>query len=142
MTAPASLSPPASTSTSSPSSSTRGASRRGSAPKLSAGKVTYPGEKSVRRVEEDGEYVRDVLGRRGEDGPGRELLFDVYLDGELVDDLPSLDDVRDRRAREVGRLPEAVLEIEEPSTYPIEVSDGLERLTREVHDELVAQVGD
>ncbi|HKJ59954.1 MAG TPA: nicotinate phosphoribosyltransferase, partial [Halobacteriales archaeon] len=72
----------------------------------------------------------------------RELLVDVYRDGDLVYDLPSLDDVRDRRAREVRMLPEAVREIEEPSTYPIEVSDGLERLTREVQDELVAQVDD
>ncbi|HKJ59141.1 MAG TPA: nicotinate phosphoribosyltransferase, partial [Halobacteriales archaeon] len=73
--------------------------------KLSAGKVTYPGEKSVRRIEEGGEYVRDVLGRRREGGPGRELLVDVYRDGDLVYDLPSLDEVRDRRDREVGRLP-------------------------------------
>jgi len=110
--------------------------------KLSAGKVTYPGEKSVRRTETHGEYAGDVLGRRGEDGPGRELLVDVYDDGDLVYDLPTLDEIRERRAREVARLPEAVREIEAPETYPVEVSDGLAGLTRALRDELSARVGD
>ena len=109
--------------------------------KLSTGKVTYPGAKSVRRVEEDGRYVRDVVGLRGEDGPGRELLVDVYDDGDLVYDLPSLEVVRDRRAQEVARLPVEVRRIREPSAYPVEVSDGLERTTRELQGNLEARVG-
>ncbi|MFB6353103.1 MAG: nicotinate phosphoribosyltransferase [Halobacteriales archaeon] len=103
--------------------------------KLSAGKQTYPGEKSVRRVEGADGFERDVLDVRGADG---DLLVDVYRDGELVYDLPDLEAVRERAAEQVRQLPVAVREIRDPAAYPVEVGDGLERTTRETREALAA----
>jgi nicotinate phosphoribosyltransferase len=93
--------------------------------KLSSGKVTYPGPKRVGRVERDGEFVRDVLGRRGEDGPGRDLLDTVVDGGELVSDCPPLDEIRETTRRNVAALPDAVRALRAPATYEVAVSDGL-----------------
>ncbi|MDX1745689.1 MAG: nicotinate phosphoribosyltransferase [Halobacteriales archaeon] len=106
--------------------------------KLSPGKVTYPGPKSVRRVERDGSFERDVLARRDEDVEGEEQLVPVYEDGSLVYDLPTLEDAQARTRRQLRRLPDDVHRLREPATYPVEVSAELETLTDEVSEELSA----
>jgi nicotinate phosphoribosyltransferase len=106
--------------------------------KLSTGKVTYPGAKSVRRITDDGELVRDVLGRRGEDLPGDEQLVTVVEDGELVADLPSLDTVRDRALETLETLPAEYRRLEDPEPYPVEISDGLQGETDALRSELEA----
>ena len=106
--------------------------------KLSPGKVTYPGPKSVRRVERDGSFERDVLARRDEDVEGEEQLVPVYEDGSLVYDLPTLEDAQARTRRQLRRLPDDVHRLREPATYPVEVSAELETLTDEVSEELTA----
>ena len=93
--------------------------------KLSSGKVTYPGAKRVGRVERDGRFVRDVVGRRDEAVAGEDLLVTVVDDGDVVYDLPKLDEIRETARRSVRALPEAVRAIEEPATYDVEISEGL-----------------
>lgn len=105
--------------------------------KLSAGKVTYPGRKSVRRVQRDGAFERDVLATREETVAGEDLLVPVFEAGELVYDVPTLDEVRDRRAEQVARLPTGVREIRDPVTYPVDVSERLEETTASVRTDLV-----
>jgi len=114
--------------------------------KLSTGKVTYPGQKRVYRFERDGEYAGDVLALRDEavpdrEGTGRDLLVDVFRDGERVYDLPTLEETRDRCRRAVERLPRSVRAIRDPSPYPVEVGDGLARTTRELSARLAEEVG-
>ena len=91
--------------------------------KLSAAKETYPSEKSVVRVGGAEGHERDVIDERGAEG---DLLVDVYREGELVYDLPPLEAVRDRAAREVQALPDGVRSITDPATYPVEIGAGLE----------------
>ncbi|MFB6155085.1 MAG: nicotinate phosphoribosyltransferase [Haloferacaceae archaeon] len=110
--------------------------------KLSTGKVTYPGAKSVRRVERDGRFERDVLAERGEDAPGEELLETVVADGEAVADPPSLDDARARRAANLSKLPEGVRALRSPEAYPVETSEGLDATTGTVRAELEEMVRD
>lgn len=58
--------------------------------------------------------------------------------GELVYDLDSLSDIRDRTHRTLERLPPAVRTIKDPSEYPVTVSDGLEATTETLEAELRA----
>ncbi|MFB6069566.1 MAG: nicotinate phosphoribosyltransferase [Halanaeroarchaeum sp.] len=109
--------------------------------KLSTGKVTYPGQKSVRRTTEDGAFAGDVLAERGEDGPGEELLETVIEGGDRVADLPSLDAIRERRAEQVRRLPADVRAIRDPAPYPVRVSEGLETTTQSLRADLQARCG-
>ena len=104
--------------------------------KLSSGKVTYPGEKRVGRVEADGAYVHDVLGKRDEAGPGRDLLEPVVRAGERVSASPTLDEIRETTRRNVRSLPPAVRDIEEPGTYEVRVSDGLAAETERLRTRL------
>jgi len=108
--------------------------------KLSSGKVTYPGPKSVRRVERDGQFVRDVLGERGEDGPGAELLEPVIADGEVVREPPSLASIRERSLANLRRLPADVRAFEDPATYPVEASARLDETTAALRGELEEMV--
>ncbi|WP_136602708.1 nicotinate phosphoribosyltransferase [Salinigranum halophilum] len=109
--------------------------------KLSSGKLTYPGEKRVGRVEADGVYVHDVLGKRDEAGPGRDLLEPVVRAGERVSAPPTLDEIRETTRRNVRSLPPAVRDIEEPGTYEVRVSDGLAAETERLRTRLERREG-
>ncbi|MFB6171529.1 MAG: nicotinate phosphoribosyltransferase [Haloarculaceae archaeon] len=109
--------------------------------KLSTGKATYPGRKCVRRVERAGQFHHDVLGRRGEGGAGEPLLVDVFVDGDLVADLPDLPAVRERTLAQLRSLPADVRRIRDPSTYPVRVSDGLRALADDLRADLEARYG-
>ncbi|MDY6774014.1 MAG: nicotinate phosphoribosyltransferase, partial [Candidatus Nanohaloarchaea archaeon] len=103
--------------------------------KLSEGKTTWPGRKSVRRREEGGKYTGDTLGQADEE-LGGELLVQVFEDGELVRNLPGLEEVRERAERERRKLPERVRDIENPQEYPVEVSDQLQDAAQRLEQEL------
>lgn len=105
--------------------------------KLSTGKVTYPCAKRVHRVGE-GDDRRDLLGRRDEDLPGEDLLVDVMADGEVTDEQPTLDSIRDRATQARHDLPEAVRANRDPARYPVNVSDGLADTVERVQAELQA----
>ena len=104
--------------------------------KLSEGKATYPGAKSVHRIEEDGEYSRDVLGLREESLPGEEQLISVIEGGERVIYLPDLDAIRDTVRERRGKLPEGCRRIKEPEPYDVRISEGLRTETEGLRDVL------
>ncbi|ELY58698.1 nicotinate phosphoribosyltransferase [Natronolimnohabitans innermongolicus] len=108
--------------------------------KLSAGKVTYPGAKSVRRTESDGRYAGDVLGLCEEDCPGTELLVTVLEDGERVVDLPALETIRERARERRRKLPERHRRIDDPDPYEVRISDGLQRSTEDLRETLESRV--
>ncbi|MFW6448110.1 MAG: nicotinate phosphoribosyltransferase [Halobacteriota archaeon] len=108
--------------------------------KLSTGKVTYPNAKSVRRLGDD-TAERDILGEADEELPGEELLTDVLADGEVVYDWPDIETIRDRARDQLARLPEATRRIEDPATYPVAVSEGLQATVDRVQGELRAGIG-
>lgn len=109
--------------------------------KLSTGKVTYPGAKSVRRFTGQGGHRRDVLAREDEDVGGEELLVDVVRDGDLVYEFPELEAVRESTLDTLEKLPAAVRAIEDPTEYPVEVSDGLAATTERVRAEIGQEMG-
>ncbi|MDG5761267.1 nicotinate phosphoribosyltransferase [Natronococcus sp. A-GB1] len=109
--------------------------------KLSPGKVTYPGQKQIYRVERDGSFVRDVLATRGESVDGRPLLETVVEDGLLVANPPALSAVRERTRSQLERLPERHCRVSEPDAYEVRISDGLERLRQETEREIADREG-
>ncbi|WP_433623051.1 nicotinate phosphoribosyltransferase [Halomicrococcus sp. NG-SE-24] len=106
--------------------------------KLSAGKVTYPNAKSVRRVEGEDGYERDVVGLREEadELPGEEQLVTVFEDGERVRDLPGLDALQDRARERRRKLPAGCRDLRDPDEYPVEVGDELRARTDDLAAEL------
>lgn len=107
--------------------------------KLSEGKVTYPGAKSVRRFG-DSTDTKDVIACPNEDIGGRELLVDIVNDGELIYDLPSLDEIRRSTQEGIQRLPTEVRRLRNPTDYSVDVSEKLARTTEQVQAGLSARM--
>jgi nicotinate phosphoribosyltransferase len=95
--------------------------------KTSPGKPILPGRKQVFRVEEGGRYVRDVIARWDETGPGRPLLQQVMRNGERVPAAAdSLAAARARAAEALALLPGHVLSLHHADPpYPVEISEAL-----------------
>jgi nicotinate phosphoribosyltransferase len=96
--------------------------------KMSPDKPILPGRKQVYRVEERGRAVRDVIGRWGEDLPGRPLLRQVMRSGaRLASGDESLQNARDRANDELARLPEGIRGIESAdAAFPVGASSELQ----------------
>ena len=107
--------------------------------KLSSGKATLPGRKQVWRYHRDGRFAGDVLGLETEtpSPPSRTpdaalveaLLHPTLRRGELVKPLPSLKELQHRAAAQLEALPPAARRLENPVTYPTELSTALQELT-------------
>ena len=105
--------------------------------KLSSGKVTLPAKKQVHRVVDgQGRWLEDVIALEGEDltlkGEAYPLLVKVMEGGEVVYDLPSLEEIRARCLEAVDRLPRELktLEAFPEEELPVKLSPGLDELTR------------
>ena len=100
--------------------------------KQSADKHTYPGRKQVfRQLDRRGRYRRDVVGLASEELEGERLLVPVMRSGELVGELPSLDEARARAAQSLAKLPPRYRRLQDPSRYPVRWSRRLEALRSE-----------
>jgi len=107
--------------------------------KLSAGKVTLPAKKQVYRVlDGQGKWKEDVIALEKENLVFEEeaypLLVKVMEGGEVVYDLPSLEEVRSRCLEAVGRLPAEyrILEAFSEEELPVRLSPALEALTEKL----------
>jgi nicotinate phosphoribosyltransferase len=109
--------------------------------KLSTGKVTYPGAKSIRRVERDNEYAHDVLGLRDEETEGEEQLVPVIDDGNLVYEFPDLSTIQEVAGRNRWKVPPESRELEDPGLYDFRLSSGLETKTTVLRERLESQFG-
>ncbi len=107
--------------------------------KLSTGKETYPGAKSIYRVDRDGSYTYDTLSLQKEDHDGDELLVSVIEDGDIVYDFPDLQTVQEFALRNVEKIPVAARTLENPTTYEVRISPELETQTMELRQQLESQ---
>jgi nicotinate phosphoribosyltransferase len=96
--------------------------------KRSAGKQTHPGRKQVWRVLSHGNPVEDVIGLAEEAGPhdARPLLAQVMTAG-VRHPAPPLNELRARRAEQVGILPPSVRRLRDGARYPVRISDALRK---------------
>ncbi|MEM3712835.1 MAG: nicotinate phosphoribosyltransferase [Thermoproteota archaeon] len=100
-------------------------------------KITLPGAKQVFRIEENGKYIKDIIGLSTEHLEGEKKLVHIFKNGELVYRLPSLDEIREKAQAELSRLPEEYKKIRNPSTYSVEISEKLMRLTEKIRRSVV-----
>ena len=102
--------------------------------KFSESKISYPGRKQVFRVSNSaGEYSHDVLGLAEESFANSEpLLNPVMENGKRVGPTPTLQEIRDRAAAALARLPEDVQALGGAVTYRVEKSAALQELLQRV----------
>jgi nicotinate phosphoribosyltransferase len=102
--------------------------------KLSPGKQTLAGEKQVFRISDgDGRFAGDIIGEKSEIVEGTETLLETVMDdGREQGRRPGLEEIRKRAQRQITALPDACRRIEEKWTYPVRVSDRLQKIQEEV----------
>lgn len=112
-------------------------------------KITTPGVKDVYRFYDKGKgkALADVIAVKGEDVPEdeyeifhplftwkrktlknyevRSLLEDIYIDGKLVYESPSLEEIREKVQRELGTLWDETTRLNSPQEYIVDLSTDL-----------------
>ncbi len=102
--------------------------------KLSQGKITYPGKKSLHRfIDKDHQY--DIIGIKGEEFKTKDLLQQVMINGKSVISPPILKDVRDYSMKQVSQLPLSYRNISKSTLYKVNISPKLKKLTEKLKDE-------
>ncbi|HET9715182.1 MAG TPA: nicotinate phosphoribosyltransferase [Pseudolabrys sp.] len=100
--------------------------------KLSEGKETWPGRKQVwRAYGVDGRMLGDVLSLEHDKQTGEALIVPVMRGGKRLAAAPTLAQLRERAARELGRLPQPLAELAPVCAYPVRIADALLALARE-----------
>lgn len=102
-------------------------------------KATLPGAKQVYRVEENGKYVKDIIGLCDENLEGEGRLVQIFKDGRLTYRLPKLDEIREKARRELEKLPEEYKRIRSPEAYPVQVSEKIMDLGRQLIKKLLPE---
>jgi len=102
--------------------------------KLSEGKSTWPGVRQVYRVfGRDGRMDHDVVALQHEPAHSSEpLLRHRMTGGRRLGNPPVLRDLRQQVRQATDRLPEALRSIDVVRPYPVQISDGLRKLAREI----------
>jgi len=106
--------------------------------KLSEGKVTLPGRKQVYRFKDKkGNFEKDIIALTDEKVNGEPLLVKVMEKGEIIHDLPSLEEIRATAAVNLSKLPEKYQKLTNAPEYPVELSRDLEKLIRKLKRKIV-----
>ncbi len=95
--------------------------------KASMSKATIPGRKQIYRCL-DGDFLATV----SEDPVGLPLLQQVMRAGELVQPLPSLDQIADQTRQSVVSLPDPIRQLHQPETYPVQITPALAQIQAKV----------
>jgi len=105
--------------------------------KLSEGKFTLPGRKQVFRFRDRrGNFKKDVIALADEDVAGDPLLVKVMENGDILLDLPSLEEVRQKASEHLAKLPEKFKALTNAPEYPVEISRNLKISTRNLKQRL------
>jgi nicotinate phosphoribosyltransferase len=108
--------------------------------KLSKGKVTLPGKKSVFRIlGRDGKFRKDIITEEGGKPDSKNsypLLVKVMERGSITYDLPSLPKIRERFLKNLEKLPDELKIIEEVHDYKVEISPSLKHIIRKIRSEI------
>jgi nicotinate phosphoribosyltransferase len=106
--------------------------------KLSEGKDTLPGRKQVYRFKDkNGNFAKDMITLSDEKVKGERLLVKVMEKGEIIYNLPPLDEIRAAAAKNLSKLPEKYKTLTGAPEYPVELSQNLERLIRELKGKIM-----
>ena len=111
--------------------------------KLSENKETLVGAKQVfRHFDSDGMYVVDVIGSDDEPVPdGAEaLLSEVMRDGKRLTVAPTLDELRQKCADEIERIPAAQRSLRSPADYPVSVGETLQSRQQKAKQDILQKM--
>jgi nicotinate phosphoribosyltransferase len=105
--------------------------------KLSEGKATLPGRKQAFRFKDkQGNFAKDLIALADEKVQGEPLLVKVMENGNITYDPPSLDKIRETASENLTRLPEKYKKLTDAPTYPVELSQALEDLIKNLKTRL------
>jgi len=108
--------------------------------KLSAEKISWPGKKQVfRRWDDQQQRLGDILGLRGEIFADSEPLLEKVMENGRPLKSPTLASSREKFLEEFHRLDDAVKAVRDPAAYPLEYSDSLRKLQRQVSETIKQQ---
>lgn len=102
--------------------------------KLTPGKLSLPGRKQVYRNLENGRLDHDIIGLENEH-LGTPLLKQYIKQGELIEPLPSIEEIKTHVESQLTSLPDTLRSIEQTGPYPVQISDKLQQLLDEVSDQ-------
>ena len=80
----------------------------------------------------------DVVTLENDTLDGEPLLYPVMRAGRRVAPAPTLAEIRQRAARELAALPPSLRRLDAEGAYPVEIGQGLQRMTEEVDRRLAA----
>lgn len=104
--------------------------------KLSSGKKTLVDEKQVFRIKEQEKLVKDTIALRTESLSGEPLLQQVMKSGQRTFPPETLHNIRERCQWELNQLDQSYKALENPNTFPVELSPRLQELQAEVIHEI------
>jgi len=105
--------------------------------KLSKGKATLPGRKQVFRFKDErSNFVKDVIALEKEKIRGEPLLIKVMEKGEIVYDLPSLEEIRKKALENLAKIPLKYKKLKNAPRYPVHLSLGLKRLMKDLTEKV------
>lgn len=105
--------------------------------KLSKGKVTYPGRKQVFRVkDENGKFLKDILGLENERINAKPLLVKVVDKGRVIYKAPALEKIRMFNKENLSKFPRALADVVKRYKYQLEVSPRLKKLRKSLSNQL------
>jgi nicotinate phosphoribosyltransferase len=94
--------------------------------KLSEGKFTLPGRKQVFRFKDRrGNFKKDEIALVDEEVAGDPLLVKFMENGNMLSNLPSLEEVRQKASEDLAKLPDKYKALTNAPEYPVEISRNL-----------------
>jgi len=100
--------------------------------KTSEEKLTYPGKKQVYRIyDKYGMFKEDILSLEDESPSSNSegLLIPIMKNGEMVVNLPNIDEIQDFYLNNIKRLPESYKKLEDTQIFNLKISKKLQDLT-------------
>jgi len=105
--------------------------------KLSEGKLTLPGKKQIyRQRDRQGKYAKDIIGLEDEDIEGDRLLKKFMERGQIVREMPSLEQVRKETLKNLLGLPEKFKRLKSALSYTVDLSLKLRTMRNEMESRL------
>ncbi|MFX1326902.1 MAG: nicotinate phosphoribosyltransferase [Promethearchaeota archaeon] len=100
--------------------------------KTSEEKLTYPGKKQVYRIyDKNGKFKEDILSIEDETPPSNSegLLIPIMKNGELLVNLPNIDEIQEFYLNNIKKLPETYKKLENAQIFNLKISKKLQDLT-------------
>ena len=105
--------------------------------KLSKGKITLPCKKQIfRQIDQNGQYVKDIVGLEDEEITGERLLRRIMRNGKMICELPSLQKIRETARESLSKLPTKYHRLRKAAVYHVEPSEKLANIVDQLEEKL------